>query len=87
LLESHVRHRLRAYRAYNIDTQPVNLSSQEIAESNAIIATYGAFDGGVGPNAWNQREIPIADVCTSSKLFGLEISFSKRQFLTTTHAA
>ena len=61
-LESAVRHRLRAYRAYNIESQPVNLSPREIAESNAIITTYGAFDPGVGPHAWNQREIPISDV-------------------------
>ncbi len=61
-LASHTRHRLRAYRAYNIADQPVNFSTAEIAESNAIIAAYGPFDPGVGPTAWNQREIPIADV-------------------------
>ncbi|MCP4038328.1 MAG: VCBS repeat-containing protein, partial [bacterium] len=55
-------YRLRAYRAYNIDTQPVNLSPDEISDSNSIITTYGAFDPGVGPTGWNQREIPIADV-------------------------
>ena len=60
-LASGNRHRLRAYRAYNIDTQAVNLSAEEIAESNAIITTYGAFDPGVGPTGWNQREIPLAD--------------------------
>ncbi|MFK7896344.1 MAG: PIG-L family deacetylase [Myxococcota bacterium] len=61
-LASHQRHRLRAYRAYNIADQPINLSPAEIAESHAIINTYGPFDPGVGPTAWNQREIPIADV-------------------------
>ncbi|MEM9176719.1 MAG: FG-GAP-like repeat-containing protein [Myxococcota bacterium] len=61
-LASGNRHRLRAYRAYNIDGQPVNLSAGEIAESNAIITTYGVFDPGVGPTGWNQREIPLADV-------------------------
>jgi len=61
-LQSAIRHRLRAYRAYNIDAEPVNLSPDEILESQAIIATYGPFDPGVGPNAWNHREIPIADV-------------------------
>ena len=61
-LESGVRHRLRSYRAYNIDAEPVNLSPDEIAESSAIISIYSAFDAGVGPNAWNQREIPISDV-------------------------
>lgn len=61
-LASGRRHRLRAYRAYNISSEPVNLSSAEIAQSNAIITTYGAYDAGVGPNSWNQREIPIADV-------------------------
>lgn len=55
-------HRLLAYRAYNINGQPVNLSSTEIAQSNSIITTYGAFDAGVGPNGWNQREIPIGDL-------------------------
>lgn len=61
-LASGRRHRLRAYRAYNIDSQPVNLSPDEIAASDALITIYGAFDPGVGPNAWNEREIPIADV-------------------------
>ena len=64
--EAHLRHapahRLRAYRAYNIDTLPENLSAAEIAESNSIITTYGAFDPGVGANAWNAREVPIADL-------------------------
>jgi LmbE family N-acetylglucosaminyl deacetylase len=61
-LESGHRHRLRAYRAYNIAGEPVNLSPDEISESDAIITVYGAFDSGVGPRDWNQREIPIADV-------------------------
>lgn len=64
--EGHLRHppahRLRAYRAYNISGEPINLSSAEIAESNSIITTYAAFDPGVSANAWNQREIPIADL-------------------------
>lgn len=64
--EAHLRHppahRLRAYRAYNISDQPVNLSAAEIAESNAIITTYGAFDSGVSANSWNQREIPLSDL-------------------------
>lgn len=64
--EAHLRHpaahRLRAYRAYNIETLPSNLSAAEIAESDAIITTYGAFDPGVGPRSWNEREVPIADL-------------------------
>ena len=61
-LESAGSHRVRAYRGYNTDQEPVNLSPDEIAESDSIITAYGAFDPGVGPNAWNEREIPIADV-------------------------
>ena len=67
-LASGRHHRLLAYRAYNIDAQPVNLSAAEIAESEEIITTYGAFDSDVGPHAWNEREIPIAD------LFGTQAS-------------
>ncbi|MEZ4290501.1 MAG: FG-GAP-like repeat-containing protein [Myxococcota bacterium] len=64
--EAHLRHapahRLRAYRAYNIDTLPSNLSTLETAESSSIITTYGAFDPGVGANAWNAREVAFADL-------------------------
>jgi hypothetical protein len=32
-------------------------------------------------------QVPLGSACTSSKLFGLEVPFSKRQFLTATYAA
>ena len=52
-------HVVRAYRAYNIDGEPENLSPDEIALTQATLDVYNDFDPVSHTNAWTRREIAL----------------------------
>lgn len=64
--EAHLRlsteHRLEAYRAYNIDQLPINLSPAERMLTADIQSIYQSFDLGAVPNAWNDREFALGEL-------------------------
>lgn len=52
--------RMRAYRAYNIENLPINLSAAERALTASVQDLYQDFDLGAHPNQWNDREVALA---------------------------